>query len=126
MSLVATTVLTTPIFDQKYNGNLIDNESIVVPYGMDISDGMYSGTQFSANYTLNKDNGKKVNFYVENNASEPVIIEINGSNSRTLKSGESGHISASVTGKAQKFTFKARAGVNGGKINISYIIKQRD
>lgn len=79
---------------------------------------------------LNRDNGKYVNFYVENLGNDPVKITINGQNSRTLEAGESGHIDMEVTqglfGGDKTYTFKAVAGTNGGTVHINYTIYQRD
>lgn len=79
---------------------------------------------------LNRDNGKYVNFYVENLGNDPVKITINGQNSRTLEAGESGHIDMEVTqglfGGDKTYTFKAMAGTNGGTVHINYTIYQRD
>ena len=79
---------------------------------------------------LNEENGKYVNLNVENNGSNSVVAAINGQNSRTLKPGESGHISLEVTqgflGLDREYEFTVVAGTNGGAISIHYEIAQQD
>ena len=103
----------------------------IMPREMPVANGEIndkSGLDISK--TLNKNNGKYVNFYVENLGSNPVQITINDENERILEAGEKGHISMEVTqgifGADKTYKFKAVAGKNGGTVHINYVIYQRD
>lgn len=103
----------------------VDNEIISVR-GVGIAEGSYSGPEFQYNVYLNKNNGKKVNFWIRNKGSVNVVISINGENERTIKPGRSGHISADVTSASQSFDFNAEASSSTpGDISIDYRIAQR-
>lgn len=117
--LITTMLLTTPILAK-------DTTSTQEDYYKEISYGTYNGTSLKPKYILKKEDGTKVNFYVENNASEPLLIKINDISERILKPGEKGHISANVTKKSSEFEFICSAGGNGGDINVNYIIRQRN
>lgn len=62
-----------------------------------LGEGTHTGDTFTATYDCRKVDGKKLNFYVENYGTEPVTISINGSYTRTIPAGDSGHISASIS-----------------------------
>lgn len=89
-------------------------------------DGNHYGGQFTRSYHCLKFDGKKLNFYVENKGSGPVLITINGSYSRTIPAGGSGHISApiSATILPQEMTVKCVT-ASGDDIDIYWKVAQR-
>ncbi|AZH29196.1 MULTISPECIES: hypothetical protein [Paenibacillus] len=124
-----TGVGTLPTFAQSTESspeNYVNGSRVITPFDMNVSDGSYSGTGFSTSYKLTSSNGKNVNFWVQNTGKVSVKITINGDHEKTLKKGESGHISASVGYFASEYKFKAVATPNGGDISIDYKIAQRD
>lgn len=85
----------------------------------------YSGGEFRFSEVLYRNYGKKVNFWVNNTGTVNVRISINNDYERILKPGESGHISARVSHFPKKYTFRAEATPNGGRVSINYGIVQR-
>lgn len=87
-----------------------------------------SGLDFSKK--LNKENGKYVNFCIENIGSNPVTATINGQAERTVQVGEKSHICIEVTqgifGSDKSYNFKVVPAENGGTVHINYVIYQRD
>ncbi len=108
-----------------------NDDSFIQPYDMDVASGTVTNqTEFKQSYDLDEDNGKYVNFYIENTGSVGITITINGKKSRTLNPGKSGHIYLDVEngifGTSKSYTFKAVPAKNGGKISMNWIIAQRD
>ena len=136
IATILATTITCAIFaisgcatERKENNNPVGiTESVeIMPHDSSIDDGNINNiTGFNTTYKLNKDNGKYVNLYVENNGSNDVVATINDSNKRTFKSGEKGHISVEVTQGDKEYMFEVHTGKNGGTVNIYYKIAQRD
>lgn len=90
-----------------------------------IADGMICNQIcFSYNAILNKNNGRTVNFWIQNKGSTDMTTNINNQVFRTFAPGEQGHISASVSQTSQKFTFSAYP-TYGGLMSMTYLIRQR-
>lgn len=95
------------------------------PY--EIGSGSYSGTTgYKSEFSLNRDKGKYVNFWIKNTGNVNIKITINDSGERTFAPGESGHISAEVESASKNYTFKALPTPNGGNTSIDFRIVQRD
>lgn len=101
--------------------------SSIQPRERVITNGNYSGdVAYSSTWTLDRNNGKYLNFYVENNGTSSVTLTINGSGARTLAPGQSGHIYRTVNSTSQTFTVRCAATVSGNAIDIFYALAQRD
>lgn len=99
------------------------------PYNINriLGEGIHTGAPFTATYSCRKVEGKRVNFYVENRGTEDVILTINGSYSRILPPGGSGHISATISSTivAQSMTLKC-VSADGGDLDIYWKAAQRN
>lgn len=99
------------------------------PYNINriLGEGTHTGDTFTSTYSCRKIEGKRVNFYVENYGTEDVILTINGSYSRILPPGGSGHISATISSSivAQTMTLKCTS-ADGGQLNIYWKAAQRN
>lgn len=96
------------------------------PPKLSIDNGSMTGTQYHNTYSLTSKNGKTVNFWIQNNGTNPVKISINGKQEREIQPGAQGHISESVGYVTSDYVFKAVPGKNGGDIHIDFKIAQRD
>lgn len=94
----------------------------------DISKGSYSDSQtFLQSHKLYRNNGKYVNFWIDNTGDRSVTITIDGEGAKEIAAGENGHISAKVGMLAKYCDFMAvPSDGNGGTITFDYRIKQRD
>lgn len=103
----------------------------IMPFDLAIATGNYdSNIEMIVSKKLNRDNGKYVNFYVENKGNISVVATINGEVPRTYAPGEKGHISLEVTqgwfGFDKDYEFKVESVKDGGSVNIYYEIAQRN
>ena len=122
-------------------GNVHSSEVVasaeIMPRDKPVADGTIndpSGYEFEDD--LDRDDGKYVNFYVENLGNNPIVasIYIDGSDDpseeRTFQPGETGHIFVEVTqgflGFNKDYKFTLVPGANGGTVYASSIIYQRD
>ena len=118
--LLALTFLVIPVSAEE-------NDDLIQPHDMSIASGyLYDATQFTETYKLTYENGRFVNFYVENLGDVSVEITINGAGAKTLAPGQSGQISCAVIFLIPEYKFKAVPTPNGGNISIYYSIAQRD
>lgn len=118
--LLALTFLVIPVSAEE-------NDGLTQSRGMNLASGyLYDATQFTETYKLTYENGRFVNFYVENLGDVSVEITINGAGAKTLAPGQSGHISCAVIFLIPEYKFKAVPTPNGGNISIYYSIAQRD
>lgn len=118
-------------FANNSNENIDSKKSIEInseisPYDMEISEGSHSGSEFESTKYLSKNNGKTINFYIENTGNIKIKTTINGKEARIFNPGEKGHITTTVTQNNQKFVFKAVPTPNGGSISMNYKIAQRN
>ncbi len=82
---------------------------------------------FVLSQKLYENNGKYINFWVNNTGDRSVTIKINGKDVREIAAGENGHISAKVGMLATYYDFMAvPSDGNGGTITFEYRIKQTD
>ena len=94
----------------------------------DISKGSFSEDDtFRYKDTLYQNNGKYVNFWIDNTGDKSITITIDGKGAREIKPGKNGHISAKVGMLARDYEFMAKpTSDSGGTITFDYRIKQRD
>ncbi len=94
----------------------------------DISKGSYSDSQtFLQSHKLYRNNGKYVNFWINNTGDRSITITIDGAGAREIKPGKSGHISATVGRLTGYYDFMAvQTDGNGGTMSFDYRIAQRD
>ena len=99
------------------------------PYDPDalLGEGFHSGGTFTVIYECQKIEGKRVNFFVENQGTEAVILTINGSYSRIIPAGSGGHISAPISPSiaAQTMTLKC-VSIDGADVDIYWKAAQRN
>lgn len=74
---------------------------------------------------LKKTDGKYVNFLVKNIGQKDIKIQINESDSITIKPGDEGAIMKSFSSDEQEFTFKISPTPNGKDVKIEHSIYQK-
>ena len=79
-----------------------------------LGEGSHNDGAFTVTYSCRKVEGKRLNFYVENQGSEAVVLTINDSYSRMLSPGEAGHISAPISASAVEQTMTLKCVSIGG------------
>lgn len=120
-----------PAFAAETVENTIVEEENMQDDDANVGSGMIlNQTDFQKIDSLTEDNGKYVNFYIENIGDIPIQITINGKQQRIIQPNGSGHISIEVKnnilGKAKKYTFKAVSAKDGGDISMKWRIAQRE
>lgn len=108
-----------------------NDNSFIQPYDIDVASGTVTNqTEFNQCYNLDEDNGKYINFYIENTGNVAITITINGKKPHTLNPKNSGYIYLDVENDildtSKSYTFKAVPSKNGGKISMNWIITQSD
>ena len=94
----------------------------------EIFSGSYSADDtFRYKGTLYQNNGKYINFWIDNTGDKSITITIDGKGAREIEPGKNGHISAKVGMLARDYEFMATpTSDSGGTITFDYRIKQRD
>lgn len=101
-----------------------DPEAEAEPYLL--YDGTHTGGVFTETYTCRRYDGKRLNFYVENNGTAPVVITINGTYDRTIPEGSSGHISAPISASVMPQDMSVKCvSADGEDIDIYWKVAQR-
>ncbi len=132
MNIKKITLLFLTIITVFFNSYMIfANEDNTVTNETDtVSTGLYVSDVFESDYTLDKKDGKYVNFYIENRGDIAVLATINGEEERIFNPNDKGHIyvkvNNSIFGKSKEYTFRAVSEPVGAEIKIYYIIAQRD
>jgi len=99
----------------------------IAPHNFVIQSGSHSGTSFNTrSHHANPNNGRTINFWVQNNGSHPVIISINNlwSTQITIQPGQSTHTSLGVAMSTTVMGHVVSA-VHGANINIDFSFAQR-
>ena len=99
----------------------------IMPRDYDVSSGSEENiVELEKPYTLDKKDGKYINFWIRNTGHNDIAITINGKAERIISPGKQGHTYIEAGFFKKEYIFKAVPTPNGGRISLDYSIAQRD